>query len=337
MKSNHGLPIRRCRGGVARRGAFTLVELLVVIAIIGILIALLLPAIQAAREAARQAQCANNLRQIGLGVLLYEEASGAFPPGGWAETAGPFAAHISWWVPTLAYIEEFAIYDQFDFRLGWGSVENHELLDRVRLPFMDCPSSSLPEFADGGGGSPSSLMRPTYAGIAGATNHPSTYTAPHPAHGRVSLGGVLIPWDDVEMRQISDGTSHTLMLGEQSDWLDPVPDPSGGHQVVSRQAAGDRRSDHWHSFMMGPFYQSQHSAQWNLSHVHHRINERSGDAYGVLGSGTANMPIQSVHPGGAQVAFVDGSVHFLNEKLDIQVLFNLANRDDGKVISASDF
>ena len=128
-----------------------------------------------------------------------------------------------------------------------------------------------------------------------------------------------------------------IMVGEQSDWLDPVPDPSGGHFVVSRQAAGDRRADNFHSFMMGLFPQSYADAQYNLIHVHHRINERSGTAYGELANGAANAPIQSVHPGGAHVLLADGSVQYLKETLDIQTLYNLANRDDGEIIAASAF
>ncbi len=65
----------------SRDRAFTLVELLVVIAIIGILVALLLPAIQAAREAARRAQCASNMKNIGLALQNYNTAQNKFPPG----------------------------------------------------------------------------------------------------------------------------------------------------------------------------------------------------------------------------------------------------------------
>lgn len=77
-------PRRAALVGDTRRVAFTLVELLVVIAIIGVLVALLLPAIQAAREAARNAQCKNQLRQIGIGMLNYESANRTYPCGGWS-------------------------------------------------------------------------------------------------------------------------------------------------------------------------------------------------------------------------------------------------------------
>src|SRR5215831_11429487 len=94
-----------------KAAGFTLIELLVVIAIIAVLIALLLPAIQAAREAARRTQCTNNLKQIGLGLLNYENAVRTFPPGEIA-LAGKF---VSWSSTFLPYIEEQNINDQLDF------------------------------------------------------------------------------------------------------------------------------------------------------------------------------------------------------------------------------
>jgi prepilin-type N-terminal cleavage/methylation domain-containing protein len=98
--------------------AFTLVELLVVITIIGILIALLLPAVQAAREAARQTQCKNNLKQLALGVMVHEQATGRFPTGGWGFAwTGDADRGMNWRQPggwifnVLPYIEQKSLYD----------------------------------------------------------------------------------------------------------------------------------------------------------------------------------------------------------------------------------
>src|SRR6188508_1512552 len=102
----------------SRLRGFTLVELLVVIAIIGILVALLLPAVQAAREAGRRAQCANNLKQIGLGLLNYEQQQKSFPPGG---LRSGIYGH-SWWVRVMPYLEETAVDARFD-RKGASSTD----------------------------------------------------------------------------------------------------------------------------------------------------------------------------------------------------------------------
>jgi prepilin-type N-terminal cleavage/methylation domain-containing protein len=108
--------------GTDKRRGFTLVELLVVIAIIGILVALLLPAIQAAREAARRVSCQNNVKNITLAALTYENARKAMPPGALASTPASgqqinntvLDQAISWLVLILPQMEEAALYDKFN-------------------------------------------------------------------------------------------------------------------------------------------------------------------------------------------------------------------------------
>src|SRR5262247_3134396 len=104
------------RHRIASIRAFTLVELLVVIAIIGVLVALLLPAVQAAREAARRMRCSNNLKQLSLGLLNYEDVYKTLPP------AGINTNQMSWVVMLLPYIEQKNLFDQFNFTQGaWNA------------------------------------------------------------------------------------------------------------------------------------------------------------------------------------------------------------------------
>ena len=108
------LHIRRCRFL-----GFTLVELLVVIAIIGILVGLLLPAVQSSREAARRISCANNLKQIGLAVLSFENENGALPPR--CQTTVPYRG---WGPILLPYLEEKSLAKQYQYNLNFWDPGN---------------------------------------------------------------------------------------------------------------------------------------------------------------------------------------------------------------------
>ncbi|MBN2294917.1 MAG: DUF1559 domain-containing protein [Pirellulales bacterium] len=330
-----------------RRIAFTLVELLVVIAIIGILIALLLPAVQAAREAARRMRCTNNLKQVGLALHNYESNYGVLPPGG---LAGP-STHvygISWWVRVLPYLDAENIASRCDWSQGgWvpGNKSAESVLRNVQFDFMYCPSSTLPRQVScpevGQTGYDQYLQCPTYAGISGAAdgNLPNAFSASeiqaHTAPGWGSTGGVLIAYRAVSISEITDGMSNTIAIGEQSDFLSPAGAiPSPWTTSSSPCAFGDCRSDCGHGFPMGPPRQSVADGRtFNVTCVYHPINFKSTTGYGIQNNCGPNSPIQSVHAGGANVAFADGSVRMLSESLDINTLRCLATRNDGMVLS----
>jgi prepilin-type processing-associated H-X9-DG protein/prepilin-type N-terminal cleavage/methylation domain-containing protein len=327
------------------RVAFTLVELLVVIAIIGVLVALLLPAVQAARESARRMSCQNNLKQLGLAIHNYESAAKVLPPGGMPapkNVAGNYG--VSWFAIILPYMEGGNLYDKFDFEArtsnqtgvmyfngSFGNAHNGNLVRGKFIQPLYCPSSQLAKFVMRGSSpvAPEGVMSPTYAGISGAAAHPvggniadfDHETNEHNARGILSKAGVLISSSYVRFGQITDGTSNTIAAGEQSGFCF---EPSGKKR--------DCRSDFGHGFPMGPEKYSQNRRDWNITTVRYGINTRAFNSTGIgeqyYGN---NRPIQSAHPGGANVLFADGSVRLLMENTPLQQLFDLCNRDDGNV------
>ena len=306
-----------------------------VIAIIGILVAVLLPAVQAAREAGRRSACTNNMKQVALACLTYENTYRVLPSGGLVTGKGGYGH--SWWVRIMPYIEQGNVFDEWDQDgslggsnfTGWvsssgGNKYNRDLLKNLEFSLMRCPSSPLPKLVLTDSVHAAYIMSPNYTGIAGATDHPTARdkSTAGGAAGRIGYGGVLLEGKSVSIAAIRDGTSNTMILGEQSDFC---TDATGARK--------DCRADCRHGFCMGPGNDGW-ERQFNIITVVHRVNEKSSNALGVSGNCGPNTPIQSAHPGGAMVVMVDGSTHFLIEGTETQTLYDMANRDDDHVISA---
>jgi prepilin-type processing-associated H-X9-DG protein len=162
--------------------------------------------------------------------------------------------------------------------------------------------------------------------VAGSSDHATaesfndgTGVTP-PVTGRISFGGFFPPRTATNHSEFHDGLSNTLSVVEQSDFCRTS---SGG--------AADCRSDCGHGFQMGK--KASDERIFNTTTIHHPINTKGSSAFGVPGNCGPNRPILAAHLGGATALFADGSVHFLEESLELQVLYNLGNRDDGNALA----
>jgi prepilin-type processing-associated H-X9-DG protein/prepilin-type N-terminal cleavage/methylation domain-containing protein len=332
---------------VRRRLAFTLIELLVVIAIIGILIGLLMPAVQKVREAAARTQCQNNLKQIGIAIHNYEGVYKKFPaattriqPDNISWMHGP-----TWWVYILPYIEQDAPYRQivWDRQTWWfgdsdpGRTVNKKIWKDVHFSIMECPASPLPRYSNNIPSGDVGYQEAFYTCILGSDDHPSTDRKGSQNRGPVSDGGVLTLRFGVKQTTIFDGTSNTIMVGETSDWC---VDGAGNKQECR---TSNRRGFHMGTSHVGkPAGDGSMEAGKSCTHANCQrcyntttimlpINAKRF-VFATHGELKCTRPIQSIHPGGANVLWADGHVSFLFDALPLQTLKNLCNRDDGKVV-----
>jgi prepilin-type N-terminal cleavage/methylation domain-containing protein/prepilin-type processing-associated H-X9-DG protein len=314
-----------------RRRAFTLVELLVVIAIIGILIGMLLPAVQKVREAANRVRCQNSLKQLGIAMHNYHTAMGCFPSGQVvvgatvcpAQTTPDTGARAPWSVLLLPFIEQDALYRKFDFNNNFsinmeqqGVAQNHNLQIQPNEAFW-CPSdprvvgSNLTSYmVCAGGGTPTGCpcIATSYTGFIDYAN------------------GVCFINSQVKTTDIIDGTSNTYMMGETKYqvadlWTSPVADKRG----------------FWSG---GVYLRSDWRYYVNLSAAVEPINQpMTGADYTATTLRTSEAPVGrtfgSFHAGGCNMAFADGSIHFMSQTTDVNVHRQLGIIADGLPIGGA--
>jgi len=345
----------------SRRG-FTLVELLVVIAIIGILVALLLPAIQAAREAARRSQCVNNLKQHGLALHNYHSARNSFPAV--VNIVGLEFLNCANAL-LLPYIEEGSL--DYNQEGEWN--DQLATIIAAQIPIFNCPSSSGPNPIDASGlasaaGLPAGQLFGTteYAYCKGVfsgwcINGPSPI---RPGIIAPNEGGVFNPNRAISVGKIVDGSSKTIAMGDASSdprWLlcegvgcttgNLVPESASypphawgawiAAEVPTEAHLGSVRVSGIYGSTLDPMNkpavtQSLFSlGEFNTYNSAPATLCRSLGASSTGSSTTANY--RSDHPGGCNFLYADGSVHFLNEGIEMLLYQALSTIAGEEVVS----
>jgi len=320
-----------------KKQGFTLIELLVVIAIIAILIALLLPAVQQAREAARRTQCKNNLKQIGLALHNYHDVFNTFPIGS-TFARGAIASPgfgTSWWMAILPQVEQGALRNKLTSEgthpgstastnggQNTGYLVNCPVIDGLKLTFMICPSSPVEPVRSAG--YVHTITCPQYTGISGAandatfTNNPASRQWVGYQNGIVSVGGTLTPIQCQKIRDLLDGTSNIMVVGEQSSLAKTTTGaltPINNHQ----------------GFMCGvnEVALPMSGRTFNTTTIRYAPNSANLALTGVSNNDGVNNGIFSAHTGGVQVLLGDGSVRFISDNTNLQTIKRMATRDDG--------
>jgi prepilin-type N-terminal cleavage/methylation domain-containing protein/prepilin-type processing-associated H-X9-DG protein len=350
---------------------FTLVELLVVIAIIGILVALLLPAIQSAREAARRTQCQNNLKNIALAVLNYESTKGELPIGS-INAKAERQSGLGWPVQILPYVEESTVSEEAIAQykaIGDAYSESPAMatLNGLLLPMYLCPSDGdIRTAREKFGGTALALARKgmSYCGVTGSYFARTGICPPNRTAGNFCVfggtalfgpnnyDGLIVQDWPVSLKQVTDGTSKTLLIGERwyqmrawmigAYWTPPLNATSTGGD--SRRPGVPTSTS-----LEGPQPNTAFFASKNLSDkvpINHNVytgcyidhQNDLGDRPMLPNSvprtlSVNDLPFASFHTGGANFSYGDGSVKFLPDEIDIKLYLALGSRNGDETVS----
>jgi prepilin-type N-terminal cleavage/methylation domain-containing protein/prepilin-type processing-associated H-X9-DG protein len=293
------------------RQAFTLIELLVVIAIIAVLIGLLLPAVQKVREAAARMQCQNNLKQIGLAMHNYESANGGLPP----RRNLTVGQRRGWGPAILTYVEQAALSGSYRLDKNFYDMENAANII-VPLKLFVCPSGPGPRTVA------IDYSGVTSTGAAGDYFGPNSFQSTLYGNQALSGNNTCTAMNDGTQRKftdITDGSSNTLLVTEQAGRPDFYI--KGTKQASNTAMSAYNQWGPWAAYQVSRFQQ---------------FGADGITADGTGGPCTINcnnsQGVYAFHSGGANAVFCDGSVRFLRQGLDPNILFGTVTCNGGEVL-----
>jgi prepilin-type N-terminal cleavage/methylation domain-containing protein len=291
---------------LTRLAGFTLVELLVVIAILGVLVALLLPAIQAAREAARRCTCNNHMRQVAIATQNYHDTNKHLPP---PKVGGSATQNLgSTFVLLLPYLEQSNMYGEYDVTKSVADTENLPITTKLVDVYM-CPSVAVPVYS--------------VSNNCGELLAPGSYIiSTRTYYDQLNDGAFDQPAEineySLSLKDITDGSSHTLLAGEINfafaDKMDP-PCSSAGIVTFGKMTSYSWADSYWLK------------AWGHMTAAEPQLYNNSTKYVAPY----SNRTYRSDHAGGVYFALLDGSVQFLSDDVTPEIRHALVTRAGAEV------